>query len=388
MKENLSATGTLRTNRRAAAKGFAVCELILDNPAALNALTPAMARDAIGILREWQKDDSVAAIVLRGEGGRAFCAGGDVRFARQCIVGGDFAAADSYFMDEYVLDYFLHRFNKPLVCWGGGVLMGGGMGLFQGCDARIVLPNTKAAMPECKIGFFPDVGAAFFMEQFRNAPHLGYYLGLTGKMFDGFFAASANAADFLFAEDSYDAMLSALCKIHWNEFANAADAKAAMNDAMQKLQLQKEIPKRDDSELFRIAEQCFVAAQKGGADAAIAALPEDDRKIANAASPLSARVWTGYYLYPNHRAAAKEERDSDSARTRLRNVFAADYILARNFLRRGDFAEGVRALLIDKDRAPNWRAPADSDSVLAMFQTPDFELDKEFIRRMGEAEFV
>ncbi|MGI9297510.1 MAG: enoyl-CoA hydratase/isomerase family protein [Gammaproteobacteria bacterium] len=371
----------MKTNRLPAAKGFVVCEMILDNPSALNALTPDMARDARIALREWAADDSVAAVVLRGAGERAFCAGGDVRFVRDRICAGDAAAADAYFADEYLLDYALHCFAKPLICRGGGVLMGGGMGIFQGCDVRVVAPNTKAAMPECKIGFFPDVGAAFFMDRFRDAPQTGYYLGLSGRVLDGETALQIGAADVLLADDSYDEMLSALLAAEWN----VADKKAAARRAVQTPQTPARTPQNSGfADIRATAEKCWRAAQSGGTDAAIAALPEAEREIAAAASPLSLRVWTEHYLRRRRFPKGENGATSAAARARLREIFARDYVLARNFLRRGDFAEGVRALLTDKDNAPEWRAPADNSAVAAMFEPLADKTEKEFNRRLAE----
>lgn len=371
----------LRTTLHSAAHGFFVGEMMLDNPAALNALSVDIVRDARAVLGEWARDDSIFAVVLCGAGGRAFCAGGDVRFVRRCICDGELAAAEAYFADEYLLDYELHCFAKPLICWGGGVVMGGGMGIFQGCDVRVVTPKTITAMPEGKIGFFPDVGAAFFMKKFKESPQTGYYLGLSGRVFDGPAAVQIGAADFLLAEDSYCKMRAALCAAAQKN----ADAKTVVREAVRQLQIQNPPPSLVVAEIFEAAEKCARAAEIGGAEAAIMTLPEATR---NAASPLSLRVWSEYYRCRSGMPEGENGAKSSADRACLRETFAQDYALARNFLRRGDFAEGVRALLIDKDNTPQWRAANNDSAVAAMFESFGDKTAKDFNQRLEELDSV
>ena len=164
--------------------------ITLNRPKALNALSLPMVRDLLGILRIWRDDPDVRVVAIRGTNktGRpgtpesrfgGFCAGGDIRFFYQAALAGD-AALDDFFTDEYTLNHLIHTYPKPFIAFMDGVVMGGGMGLGQGARVRIVTERTKMAMPETNIGLFPDVGGGYFLS--RCPRHVGEYLALTGEV--------------------------------------------------------------------------------------------------------------------------------------------------------------------------------------------------------------
>ncbi|WP_241146784.1 enoyl-CoA hydratase/isomerase family protein, partial [Amnimonas aquatica] len=150
----------------------------LDAERSLNALTLEMVELLLPKLAEWAADARVVAVLLRGRGERALCAGGDVRRLTEAARTGqgDAGHAAEFFAREYRLDYAIHRFPKPLLVWGSGVVMGGGMGLFAGAGFRIVTDTTRMAMPEITIGLYPDVGGSYFLS--RLPGRLGLFLGL------------------------------------------------------------------------------------------------------------------------------------------------------------------------------------------------------------------
>ncbi len=159
-----------------------VAIVTLNRPSALNALSHEMVRELSILIERCRTDDDIVAVVLRGAGEKGFCAGGDVRALYRMATQKD-TGWQQFFIDEYRLDYALHRFPKPVVALLDGITMGGGMGLGQGAKLRIVTDRTKIAMPETRIGFLPDVGATRFLGVMPAEVEL--YVGLTGATLSG-----------------------------------------------------------------------------------------------------------------------------------------------------------------------------------------------------------
>jgi enoyl-CoA hydratase/carnithine racemase len=164
--------------------------LTLHRPQALNALSLEMVREISSVLRGWATDSAVQGVLLRGsarevprsatQGKQAathFCAGGDIRFMHDAAKAGDLRI-DDFFTEEYALDHLIHVYPKPVICWLEGVVMGGGMGLAQGCSQRLVTEHVRMAMPETRIGLFPDVAGGYFLSRLPGA--VGEYLGVVG----------------------------------------------------------------------------------------------------------------------------------------------------------------------------------------------------------------
>jgi len=151
--------------------------LTLNRPAGLNAITLDMVRSLSRHLQAWANDPEVYAVVLRGAGEKAFCAGGDIRSLYDSFKNGDTLHQD-FFVEEYALDLAIHRYRKPVLALMDGFVLGGGMGLVQGADLRVVTERSRLAMPEVAIGYFPDVGGSYFLP--RIPGELGVYLGVTG----------------------------------------------------------------------------------------------------------------------------------------------------------------------------------------------------------------
>src|SRR5262249_24408527 len=149
-----------------------VAYLTLTRPQALNALSLDMIRAITAALKGWENDAAVHAVVVAGAGGKAFCAGGDIRWFHQAHHAND-PLLDQFFVEEYALNYLIHRYGKPYIALMDGVVMGGGMGISQGAKLRIVTDRTKMAMPETNIGLFPDVGGGWFLA--RTPGHIGEY---------------------------------------------------------------------------------------------------------------------------------------------------------------------------------------------------------------------
>jgi len=169
-----------------------VALITLDRPRALNALSHAMVLRLHALLDQVEADATLRAVVLRGEGPKAFCAGGDVIALAHSVRDGEALHRD-FFLDEYRLDWRLHTFGKPVVAFMHGIVMGGGMGLAQGAALRLVADSVRIAMPETRIGLIPDVGASFFFA--RMPAPLAAYLALSGAHLGASDALFVNFAD-------------------------------------------------------------------------------------------------------------------------------------------------------------------------------------------------
>jgi len=325
--------------------GRQIALAVLDNAASLNALTLDMIVTLDAALSEWARDPSIACVVLRGAGDKAFCAGGDVRALRSAMLAAPGAAphpaAEAFFATEYTLDYRIHRYAKPLVVWGSGIVMGGGLGLFAGASHRVLSATSRIAMPEITIGLYPDVGGSWFLA--RLPARLGRFLALTGSPLDAADALRAGLGDHVLAADGFDALFDALCRADW-----PATATQQHNCASAVLARQ-EVPVKSEGPLYARFDTVRRLMGQGGLDAAAAALralPDDDPWLATArdnflhGSPTSAAIaW---------QAAERAKHQS------LAEVLRMELTLSVNVCARPDYNEGVRALLVDKDRQPHW----------------------------------
>src|SRR5688572_22132913 len=173
---------------------FALGFINLNNPRALNALTLSMFRDIEATLLKWRAREDVVCVVLHSDSEKAFCAGGDVKALVVALEQEpDLGSGAQYFTAEYLVDYLIHIYSKPLLCWADGITMGGGIGIMNGASYRAVSERTTMAMPEIAIGLFPDVGGTYFLNRIPEG--LGLFLALTGARFDGRDAVSIGMAD-------------------------------------------------------------------------------------------------------------------------------------------------------------------------------------------------
>ncbi len=276
--------------------------LTLNRPRALNALTHGMCETLLEVLQAWAVDDAVTAVEIRGAGERAFCSGADVRALRQVVLeGGDWL---SFFTTEYAMNAVIAAHPKPITAFMSGIDMGGGLGISAHCRRRVVDATSRLAMPETIIGFTPDVGVAW---QLSRAPgEWGTHVALTGMTVGAGDALALGLADEYAGEGTPEAPLAAAS---WIAECYAGD---------------------DPVEIVgRLAAHAAPDAR---------AAAEGIR----ARCPLSVAVT----LEALRRAATM---------TGVPDVLAQDLALARSLVPRPDFAEGVRAQLVDKDFAPRWQ---------------------------------
>lgn len=335
------------------ASGHRFGHATLDAPASLNALTLAMVDRLASQLDQWIEDPGIAGIVLDAVGDKAFCAGGDVvalyRSIRAASPGAVPAEAAAFFEREYRLDYRIHTCPKPVLCWGHGIVMGGGIGLLAGASHRVATPATRLAMPEISIGLYPDVGGSWFLG--RAPGRTGLFLALTGAPMNAADARFVRLADFVVAHDDKAAVLETISASRWEGSRKADDANlGALLDAHACPPPASPLRTHYDRIDALIGHDGLAPALRR-----IGTLADDpDRWLAQAGeasrrgSPTSAAL--AFTLLERARHLS------------LADVFRLEYQASVGCCVHHDFAEGVRALLVDKDRNPRWR-PASLDEV-------------------------
>jgi len=323
-----------------------VAYLTLSRPQALNALSLDMIRALTDALRVWEQDAAVHAVVVAGAGGKAFCAGGDIRWFHHAHHAGD-PLLDQFFVEEYALNYLIHRYSKPYIALMDGVVMGGGMGISQGARLRIVTDRTKMAMPETNIGLFPDVGGGWFLA--RTPGHIGEYLGLTGVVI--------HAADALYAKlaDAYlpaNAVAEMVASLQAQTFGDGADVLAHIASFTQQ---HAGACTPQESQLARQAEQIDALFGRGSVPEMLAAVSDAEGDwAAQTAATLRSRSPLMLCVTLEQIRRARTMSLEDELRMELD--------MMHDVFRHGDGIEGIRALVIDKDHKPKWN-PARLDDV-------------------------
>lgn len=326
----------------------AVGHISLARPKALHALTHAMCDAISAALLEWRDDDGIVAVILDHAEGRGFCAGGDVAAVRRSVLEDGGAAGRAFFLAEYRLNHLLHTYPKPIVAFMDGVTMGGGVGIALPARYRVATENTLFAMPEGAIGLFPDVGAGWYLP--RLPGQVGKFLALTGARLDG-----AECLWVGLATHYLSAELLAEAK------ARITADPAAIEAVLASLAVEPP-PARLAKNAERI-DRLFAGATLERMLADLAADPSDwagkEWKAIAAKCPASSQV------------ALRQLAGSPAS---FAEEMALEYRLAARMIVRPDFAEGVRAVLVDKDNAPRWAgemSPAELDAVFAPLPAGD-----------------
>src|SRR6201995_1534463 len=313
----------------------------LNRPKAINAMTLEMSEGIDAALDAFEADPAIAVVVLEGAGERGLCAGGDIRALWESSkVQGDLGAV--FWRQEYIMNARIAKFPKPYVAFMDGIVMGGGVGLSAHSSHRIVTERTKLAMPEVGLGFFPDVGGTWLLS---HAPgEIGTYFGLTGTTMNGPDAIYARFADAVVPSAKLPALREALTTvrpgINSGEVRALIDGFAAGDKAGPVAAKQAEIDRLFGYDRM---EDIFAALKRDGAELAQSALRTLSEK-----SPRG-MVVTLKLLRLARDAASLEE------------CLVREYRAALEVFRSGDFREGVRAAVIDKDRNPRWSPPAIED---------------------------
>jgi enoyl-CoA hydratase/carnithine racemase len=335
----------------AAANGRRIGYAQLNAGKSLNALSLPMIRLLDPQLQAWARDPDIACVVLHGAGEKAFCAGGDVRSLYRAILDHQGPPPNlanlAFFSEEYSLDLRIHHYPKPILVWGSGIVMGGGLGLMAGASHRVVTETSRVAMPEISIGLFPDVGGSWFLN--RMPGRMGLFLALTGASINGHDLLVTKLADHFVRAADRDAIFEALVTVEWSA---DADSNRKRLSALLEGFAADALAVRPESNLRKHAEtieQLTVGDALQSVVAAITGYDGDDAWLSRAAKTLAAGSPTT--------AALIWELRKRAAQLSLAAVFQLELTVALQCCAHPDFPEGVRALLIDKDNAPRWTPP-------------------------------
>ena len=340
----------------------------LNKPQALNAIDLEMVDGLMAKLEAWQDDDNIALVVLDSTGDKAFCAGGDVVSMHNAMASAaeqkQIQPIDSdaelistvpesladFFTREYQLDYLIHTYRKPIVVWGHGIIMGGGLGLLSGASHRVVTQSSRIAMPEVSIGLYPDVGGSWFLN--RMPVGCGLFLGLTGANISGVDAKYVGLADHLVLHEQKQQVIDALQSAAWH-------TSDALN--MQLVtQILSEFDYRDEqlpANVEKHQPMLTALAQHTDAESYVKTFLDMDVS----ADPWLVKAQQSLAYGSPITIKLVFEQLAKAQDLSLPDCFKMELNMSCRCGMFGEFLEGVRALLVDKDRQPRWRYKQVSD---------------------------
>jgi enoyl-CoA hydratase len=314
--------------RRESAVGY----LTLNRPKAIHALTQGMCAAMIEALIAWRYEPAIKAVIVDHSEGRGFCSGGDINLLRQSALTDGGAAGRAFFYDEYRLNHLLFTYGKPVVAFMDGITMGGGVGISQPARYRVATENTRFAMPETGIGLFPDVGGGWYLSRLEG--RLGQFIALTGARLDG-------------------------AECLWTGLATHYLPASAIPEAKQRIAAGHEIGgvltslsvKPPEA---RIEGQAGLIRKHFASDTLediLASLEADDGEWA------AKELATLRLKSPQACKVALRQLAASAKLTDFADNMAMEYRIGARVLVLPDFAEGVRAVIVDKDHAPKWNPP-------------------------------
>ena len=317
----------------------------LNRPKSLHALDESIVSALLAVFQDFHTDDSVKAIWLDSTTPKAFCAGGDVRKLRQLVINDEVATANKFFEQEYALDLLLHNYAKPVLVWGEGYVMGGGLGLFMAAPFRLVTPYSRLAMPEINIGLYPDVGATRFLAD-RGA--IGLFTGLTGSIMTAAGAYGIGWATHI-CDAQRDNVLEKLINIDWGHYP-AGDFRA-IDDTLNSMH-RPVGPGPLQNSLDVIQSVCRGVSFEhdyesiiGLSDARSDWLRQASENLQKGSPTTAALTWLLWQW-------GKQVHSWNE-------VFELETQISDWKIRHPDFVEGVRARLVDKDLSPEWKKGVD-----------------------------
>ncbi|MDV2469009.1 enoyl-CoA hydratase/isomerase family protein [Acinetobacter chinensis] len=317
----------------------------LNRPKSLHALDESIVTALLEVFTDFHDDNSVKAIWLDSTTPKAFCAGGDVRKLRQLVINDEVDTANKFFEQEYALDLLLHNYAKPVLVWGEGYVMGGGLGLFMAAPFRLVTPYSRLAMPEINIGLYPDVGATRFLAD-RGA--IGLFTGLTGSIMTAAGAYGIGWATHI-CDTQRDNVLQKVINIDWDHYP-AGDFRA-IDDTLNSMH-RPVAPGPLQNSLDVIQSVCRGVNFEhdyesiiGLSDARSDWLRQASENLQKGSPTTAALTWLLWQWGKQVHA--------------WNEVFELETQISDWKIRHPDFVEGVRARLVDKDLSPEWKIGTD-----------------------------
>lgn len=329
-----------------------VALVTLNRPAALNALSLNMILRLRELLGRHALDPEIYAVLINGAGGRAFCAGGDIRALYQSFKASG-SLQQEFFAAEYPLDYLLYFYPKPHAVLMDGITLGGGMGIAQSSPLRIVGERTLLGMPEVAIGFFPDVGASYFLS--RLPGFLGIYLGLTGVQIRAADALYCGLSDAFLPPAASAALIEDLADLRWSDdhaldLRRFVHARAARPSPPPLAELREAI----DAHFAHSAVAAIMDSLSGERRPEFAGWARMTAELMRSRSPTMLSVTL--------------RQLQQGAGLSLAACFRMELGMALHAFEQGDFIEGVRAALIEKDHSPRWHPGRAEDVTEAMVE--------------------
>ncbi len=315
--------------------------LTLNRPDKLNALSAEMIDELYNVFSDWKYNTDVKLVILQGSGEKAFCAGGDVKhlYDRRGI--DVHAVAQSFFVTEYKMNMLMHTFGKPLVVYMNGIVMGGGVGLAVAGSHKIVTETTKWAMPEMNIGLYPDVGGSYFLNKMPS--HIGRYLALTSFALKAADVLYSGAADYYIPSTNWNQFVEAIKKHDWTDinviskleeevdrFVEPCPHPATLKDLSHDIEAHF-----GQSTLEDIVASLEEASAQGYSWA------ENTVETMLTKSPTSLKVTLEQLIRGENLP--------------IKDCFTMELEMSMNFMDGHDFFEGVRSVLVDRDRNPLWK---------------------------------
>jgi enoyl-CoA hydratase len=316
----------------------------LNRPSALHALTLDMVHAVTEALLAWRDDAKIECVIIDHAEGRGFCAGGDIAFLRNSALNDGGVSGRKFFHDEYQLNHLLFTYSKPVVAFIDGITMGGGVGISQPAKFRVATENTRFAMPETGIGLFPDVGGGWYLSRLEG--RVGQYLALTGARIDGADCEALGLATHYLASDSTGEAKRKISEEDPERIEGILGA-LAIKPPESKLTDQDNIIRINRLFASDVFEEILAALEADGSDWAM-----KEAAALSTKSPQTCKV-------------ALRQLAEGGAMSDFADNMAMEYRIGHRVLVRPDFAEGVRAVIVDKDNAPKWN-PAKPEGVTGM----------------------
>lgn len=311
--------------------------IILNRPKVLNALNMPMIQRIYPQLKKWESDKETAFMIIKGAGGKAFCAGGDIRAVTEAGKVGD-PLAEDFFREEYILNNAIGTCKKPYIALIDGITMGGGVGLSVHGQFRVATEKTLFAMPETAIGLFPDVGGGYFLPRLQGK--LGLFLALTGFRLKGRDVQRAGVATHFVESKKIADLEKELVDLKSPSFENISNVLQAYHNQSSLDSEKPFVLEKHMSDIDRLFSSSSV-------EGIVQQLKADGSEFANKQAETLSR------MSPTSLKITYKQLQAGAALS-LSDVLVMEYRLSQACMRGRDFYEGVRAVLVDKDQSPKW----------------------------------